>query len=54
MFIYLFRSREIDDLSKEAFTDVGNQLQKRRQKDFVSTFQMPGAEVNAFRYVMSW
>ncbi|KAL4219673.1 hypothetical protein ACF0H5_022245 [Mactra antiquata] len=42
------RSREVDDLSKEVFTDVGNQLQKRRQKDFISTFHMPGAEVNAF------
>ncbi|XP_052789171.1 kinesin-related protein 4-like isoform X2 [Mya arenaria] len=42
------RLRDIDDLAREAFTDVGNQLQKRRQKDFISNFHFQGSEVNAF------
>ncbi|GAB1598570.1 death domain-associated protein 6-like [Argonauta hians] len=28
----------IDDLAREAFTDVGNQLQERRHRDFILTF----------------
>ncbi|XP_052220122.1 uncharacterized protein LOC127837243 isoform X2 [Dreissena polymorpha] len=42
------RARDIDDLAREAFTDVGNQLQKRRQKDFVSSLHFPGSEVNPY------
>ncbi|WAR30999.1 DAXX-like protein, partial [Mya arenaria] len=38
------RLRDIDDLAREAFTDVGNQLQKRRQKDFISNFHFQGSE----------
>ncbi|XP_060593591.1 uncharacterized protein LOC132748066 isoform X3 [Ruditapes philippinarum] len=41
------RSREIDDLSREAFTDIGNQLQKRRTKDFVSTFLPHGSHTES-------
>ncbi|XP_053381413.1 uncharacterized protein LOC123526107 isoform X2 [Mercenaria mercenaria] len=42
------KSREMDDLAREAFTDVGNQLQRRRQKDFISTFHSSGVAVNPF------
>lgn len=40
------RLRDIDDLSREAFIDVGNQLQQRRQKDFMHTIQPFETNIN--------
>lgn len=42
--LYLGRSA-IDDLAREAFTDVGNQLQDRRHKNFIFTFGNSQTEV---------
>lgn len=46
--LFYFRRSAIDDLAREAFTDVGNQLQDRRHKNFIFTFGNSQTEVCRF------